>query len=151
MKKYNMLILAITCLFLVIAAGCGQKEKANNRSGLQSEKKETKGESVNLTGNYHAKNSNITIQITDENKIIFHEETKDSLKVLMEKLIIEKMKAKPQEGFMEALLDGLQSGSEFTKTDTQLIFYPVEDDSFSLNVKYFNDGTIAFLNESYEK
>lgn len=150
MKKYKSLILATMCLFLLVAAGCSQKEEAN-KSGLQPETKETKEESVNLTGNYHTKNSNITIQITDENKIIFHEETKDSLKVLMETLILEKMKMKPKEGFMEALLDGLQSGSEFTKTDTQLIFYPVEDDSFSLNVKYFNDGTIVFLNESYEK
>ena len=53
----------------------------------------------------------------------------------MEKLILEKMKAKPQEGFMEALMDGLQSGSEFTKTDTQLIFYPV---NYRITIIYVN-------------
>lgn len=45
----------------------------------------------------------------------------------------------------------LTSGCEFTRTDTQLTFFPVVDDGFSLEVKYFYDGTIAFLNESYVK
>ena len=138
MQNYKKRILLVICFFFMMMAGCSQKET-------------DKPEPDNLTGSYHAKNTDITIQITDENKIIFHAETKDSLKNLMEKLIIEKIKAKPAEGFMEDLLEGLQSGSEFTKTDTELLFHPVEDDGFSLNVKYFNDGTIAFLDESYEK
>lgn len=150
MQNYKKRILLVICLFFMMTAGCSQKEEKNTQ-GIWSEGKEDTSESGNLMGNYHAKDSDITIQITDENKIIFHEEKKDSLKNLMEELITEKIKAKPAEGFMEDLLEGLQSGSEFTKTDTELLFHPVEDDGFSLNVKYFNDGTIAFLDESYEK
>lgn len=137
MRMIRKIGVCIMLVCLLMATGCG--------------KTETKEESSELEGNYYNSNTKIEIQISGDRIILFKEDVEGILEKKLNDYFQEVLGISPNNGYVEKAVNNMKQGCEFSQDETELVMWPVSDDSFSFRIKYFEDSTIAFLNESYSK